>query len=55
MLYHSALVLKASNVDKLSDKPFNENFLTHVSYTVKPVLNGLSRDQKIFPLKAVSA
>ena len=24
-------------------------------YTVKPVLNGLSRDQKIFPLKAVSA
>ena len=23
--------------------------------TVKPVLNGLSRDQKIFPLKAVSA
>ena len=24
-------------------------------YTVKPVLNGLSRDQKNFPLKAVSA
>ena len=23
--------------------------------TVKPVLNGLSRDQKFFPLKAVSA
>jgi len=30
MLYHSVLILNVNSVDKLSDIPFNENFLTRV-------------------------